>query len=151
MYLQLSSISLRDLSRVGSIVEFIETFRQVLNSCYVLNLKEIFYVSFWAYFDLCSRIVSFRYDVIFKNSGCSANLNESSFIIYFFGDSFDSDLLGDNSFKLKLDASYEHFLSGASLYHNILPITKCSRFFLQFSRLWHKQFGHIFSPFSGKS
>ena len=37
-----SSISLRDLSRVGSIVEFIETFRQVLNSCHVLNLEEIF-------------------------------------------------------------------------------------------------------------
>jgi len=38
----------------------------------------------------------------FKNFGCSANLNESSFIIHLYGDSVDSDLLVDNLFKLIL-------------------------------------------------
>ena len=39
-----SSISLRDLSSVGNIVEFIGTFRQVLNSGHILDLEKIFYV-----------------------------------------------------------------------------------------------------------
>ena len=80
----------------------------------------------------------------FKSFGCGINLNESGSIVHLNGDSVDSDLLVDNSFKLTLDASYEQFLSSASLYHNILPTAKCSRFFLQSSRLWHKHFGHIF-------
>ena len=88
-------------------MEFIGTFRQVLNSDHVLHLKEIFYVIFEAYFDLNFRIISFGYDVIFKSSGCGDDLNKSGFIIHLHGDYIGSDLLVDSLFKLMLDTSYE--------------------------------------------
>ena len=145
IYLWLWSINLRDLSRIGSIVEFIGAFRQVLNSCHVLNLEETFYVIFEAYFDLCSRVISFGYDVIFKSSDCGDNLNESDFIIHLHGDYVGPNLLVDGLFKLTLNASYEQFLSCFSFSHDVfLTSAKYSWIFLQFSMLWHQHLEHIF-------
>ena len=92
--------------RVGSIVKFIRTFRPILGSGYVLDLKEIIYMSSLRHIFI---YVSFGYDVIFKSFDCGVNLNESDFIIYLHGDSVDSDLLFASLCKLTLDASYEQF------------------------------------------
>ena len=75
-------------------------------SCFRFK-RDLLYVIFEAYFDLCFKIISFGYDVIFKSSGCGVNLNESDFIIHLHGDSIDSALLIDDLFKLTLGASYE--------------------------------------------
>ena len=67
------------------------------------------------------RLLPFGYDVTFKNSSCSANLQ---------GELVGSDLLVDCLFSLTLSASYDQFLSDVSSSHNVLftSIKRCRIF-----------------------
>ena len=57
-------------------MEFVGTFRLVLNSGHVLDLEENFYVpSLRRNLIFVSRLLPFGYDVIFKNSDRSVNLH----------------------------------------------------------------------------
>jgi len=52
-------------------VELLGTFKLVLDSCHVLDLDETFYVPSWRRNLISiSRLLSFGYDVIFRDSGC---------------------------------------------------------------------------------
>ena len=117
-------------------VEFIRTFRLVLNSGHVLDLEETFYVpSLKCNLISISKLLPFGYDVNFKDFGCGVNLH---------GELVGSGLLVDDLFRLTLNISYEQFLSGASSSHNVLLISrKRSRISLRSSMLWHQHLGHI--------